>query len=321
MKTVALLFFTLSAFGQQVKPAPQVKITPAKTAPAGTKSGLDKATLEAYLRYVELWLPAVEVKIDDAKPAPELPGFFDVVIHLIYKGSAKEAQYYVSADGKKVLRGDVFEINKSPFQANLNKLKTDQQPTFGGPAGAPVTLVMFNDFQCPICKEEAQILRENLTKSYADKVRIYFVDFPLDSIHNWAHTAAIAGRCVYKQSPAAFWDYFDWAYENQQAIGMDNFNSKFQIFASEKKLDGMALGRCVENKASDPDVIREIALGHALEISATPTLFINGRKIENGLPWQTIEQLINIELDHQTAVARAAADDACCTVTIPKIVK
>jgi len=83
----------------------------------------------------------------------------------------------------------------------------------------------------------------------------------------------------------------------------------------------MALGRCVENKASEPDVAREIALGHALELAATPTLFINGRKIENGLPWQTIEQLINIELDHKTAAAKAAADDACCTVAIPKIVK
>ena len=320
MKTVALLLTSVAAFAQ-VKTAQQVKTTSAQAAPPATKSALDKATLEAYLRYVELWLPAVEVKIDDAKPAPELPGFFDVSVHLIFKGAVKDQQYYVSQDGKRVIKGDVFEMNKSPFQASLEKLKVDQQPTFGGPVGAPVTIVMFNDFQCPICKEEAQILRENLTKSFADKVRIYFVDFPLDSIHNWAHTAAIAGRCVYKQSPAAFWDYFDWAYENQQAIGMDNFNSKFQIFATEKKLDGMALGRCVENKASEPDVSGEIALGHALEISATPTLFINGRKIENGLPWQTLDQLINIELDHKTAVAKAAADDACCTVTIPKIVK
>jgi protein-disulfide isomerase len=320
MKTVALLLFTLTAFGQQVKTTQPAK-PPAAQAPAGTKSALDKATLEAYLRYVELWLPAVEVKIDDAKPAPELPGFFDVWVHLIYKGSAKEQQYYVSADGKKILRGDVFEINKSPFQANLDKLKTDQQPTYGEPANAPVSMVVFTDFQCPYCKEEAQILRENLAKSFPGKVRVTFMDFPLDQIHNWARTAAIAGRCVYKQNPAAFWDYFDWVYENQQAIGLDNFNSKFQIFASDKKLDGMALGRCVENKTSEPDVNREVAEGHALEVSATPTIFMNGRKLENMLPWATLEQLINIELDHNAKTAKAAADDACCTVTIPKIVK
>jgi protein-disulfide isomerase len=320
MRTVALLFFTLTAFAQQVKTTQQAK-PPAAQAPPAAKSALDKATLEAYLRYLELWLPAVEVKIDDAKPAADLPDFFDVRVHLIYKGSSKEQQYYVSQDGKKVLRGDVFEINKSPFQASLDKLKVDQQPTLGEAANAGVTMVVFTDFQCPYCKEEAQILRENLAKSFPGKVRLYFMDFPLDQIHNWARTAAIAGRCVYKQNPIAFWDYFDWVYENQQAIGLDNFNSKFQIFASEKKLDGMALGRCVENKTSEPDVNREIAEGHELQVSATPTIFMNGRKLENMLPWATLEQLINIELDHKTAATKAADDDACCTVNIPKIVK
>lgn len=317
MKTLALFLFTFTAFAQ-------VKTSPA--AP-GSKSALDKATLEAYLRHAELWIPEVKVKIDDAKPAPELPGFFDVWVHLSFNGGVKDEEYYVSQDGKRVIKGEVFEINKSPFQSNLDKLKVDGQPSLplnispSGPAKAPVTMVMFSDFQCPICKEEAQILRENLMKTFPGKVRLYFVDFPLDSIHNWARTAAIAGRCVYKQNPVAFWDYFDWAYENQPSIGLDNFNSKFQIFATENKLDGMALGRCVENKTSEPDVNREVAEGHALKVSATPTTFMNGRKLEGGIPWESIERLINIELEHQAKAATAPADDSCCTVGIPKIVK
>lgn len=318
MKTVALLLMSLAAFAQ-------VKTTPAHAAPPAAKSALDKATLEAYLRNVELFLPIVTAKIDDAKPSTEVPGFFDVWVHWTANKSTKDELVYVSKDGKTVIQGDVhvFDVNRDPFHANLQKLKTDHQPTLGPapPVNAPVTMVIFSDFQCPICKEEAQILRENLMQSFPDKVRLYFIDFPLDSIHNWAHTAAIAGRCVYNQNPAAFWDYFDWAYENQQGIGLDNFNSKFQVFATDKKLDGMSLGRCVENKTSEPDVSREIAEGHALQVSATPTTFLNGRKLEGGLPWQTIEQLINIELDRQAAVTKAAADDACCTVTIPKIVK
>lgn len=312
MRTVALLFFAVTSFAQQVKTT--------AAAPPPTKSASDKSALEAYLRYLELWLPAVAVKIDDPKPAPALPGYLDVWVHLSYNGGVKDQEYYVSEDGKKVLRGDVFEINKSPFQANLDKLKIDQQPSFGGP-NAPVSMVMFSDFQCPICKEEAQILRANLAKSFSDKVRVYFIDFPLDAIHNWARTAAIAGRCVYNQNPTAFWDYFDWVYDEQATIGMDNFNSKFQVFAIGKKLDGMALGRCVENKTSEPDVNREVAEGHTLQVSATPTTFLNGRKLEGGLPWQTIEQLIKIELDHQAKAATPAADDKCCEISIPKVVK
>jgi hypothetical protein len=235
MKTVAFLLACVSLFGQ-TKPA--------------EKSALDKVTLEAYLRHVELWVPQVAVKIDDAKPAADMPGFFAVTVHLSFNGGKKDEHYFVSKDGHKIVKGDVYDVNKNPFQGNLDKLKTEGQPSYGA-ANAPVTLVVFSDFQCPVCKEEAQVLRQNISKSFPDKVRVAFKDFPLDSIHPWAHTAAIAGRCVFKQNPAKFWDYFDWVYENQQSIGLDNFNTKFQEFATAQSLDGMQLGRCVDNKTTD----------------------------------------------------------------------
>lgn len=284
---------------------------------APEKSALDKATLEAYLRNVELWNPAVEVKIDDAKPSAEIPGLFDVQVHLSFKGASQDLRYFVSKDGKKIVKGDVYDVNQSPFQANLDKLKTDSRPAFG-PAGAPVTMIVFSDFQCPICKEEAAVLRQNVAAAFKDKVRVVFTDFPLEQIHPWAKSAAVAGRCVYKQNAAKFWDYFDWVYENQGSIGLDNFNSKFQTFATDKGLDGMALGACVGNNAGEKDVAAEMAEGHALQIQATPTLFLNGRKLEGGVPWQTLETLINIELDRQAKMAEA---EKCCEVGIPKVVK
>jgi protein-disulfide isomerase len=283
------------------------------------KSALDKAALEAYLRNVELFLPVVTAKIDDAQPSKTLPGFFDVWVHWIAPNNAtKDEVVYVSKDGKSFIQGTVYDMNKSPFWENVSKLKTDLQPTLGAP-NAPVTIVVFSDFQCPVCKEEAGVLRQNLAKAYPDKVRLYFKDFPLESIHNWARTAADAGRCVFKQNPQKFWDYFDWIYDQQANIGMDNFNDKLQLFATEKGVDGMQLGRCVESKATDGEVAKEMAEGHALQVSATPTIFINGRKIENALPWETLETLIKMELEHQ---AKAKEDaDKCCEVSMPKIVK
>jgi protein-disulfide isomerase len=304
MKPAAFLLVCVAAFGQTK---------------AADKSALDKATLEAYLRNIELFLPAVAAKIDDAKPSSDLPGFFDVWVHWSMNGATKDELVYVSKDGHSVVRGEAFNINKNPFQSNLDKLKTDHQPAFGA-AAAPVSIVVFSDFQCPVCKEEATILRQNLAKQFPDKVRVTFKDFPLDSIHNWARTAAIAGRCVYRQDQAKFWDYFDWAYENQQNIGLDNFSSKFQSFATDKGLDGMQLGRCVETKATEAEVTREVDEGHTLQISATPQVFLNGRKLpEGGIAWQTLEALINVEIDHQAQAAKA--DEKCCEVTLPKLVK
>jgi protein-disulfide isomerase len=308
MKIATLLFACFSLLAQN-KPA----------ASAVQKSALDKATLESYLRNVELWVPQVTVKIDDAKPSAEVPGFFDVWVHASYNNATKDELYYVSKDGHIVIKGSAYNINKNPFQGNIDKLKTDGQPGFG-PATAAVTLVVFSDFECPFCKEEASVLRGNVAMTFPDKVRVYFKDFPLDSIHPWARTASIAGRCVFKQNPAAFWDYFDWAYQNQEQITADNISAKMQQFAMDKNLDGVQLGRCVDTKATEPEVDRNVADGHALQVSATPTVYLNGRKLEGGVQWQVLEQLINIELD-RTKAAAAATPEKCCEVTLPKLVK
>ncbi|HTS77163.1 MAG TPA: thioredoxin domain-containing protein [Bryobacteraceae bacterium] len=291
----------------------------AQTAPKQEKSAFDKATLEAYLRNLELYLPSVQAKIDDAQPSKEMPGFFDVWVHWVAPNNAtKDELVYVSKDGKTIFQGSVYQVNRNPFQPNLDKIHTDLQPSFGA-RGGPVSLVMFSDFECPMCKAEAAILRQNVEKSFPDKVRVYFIDNPLDSIHTWAHTAADAGRCVYKQNPQKFWDYFDWVYDQQENIGLDNFSSKLQQFATQKGIDGVALGHCVETKASEADVQREMAMGKALQINATPTLFINGRRLEGELPWQTLDTLIKMELDHQAQEAQAA--DKCCEAGPQKVVK
>ena len=314
MKISAFLFLCFGGLvSAQVKPA-----SPKAATPAVQKSAFDKATLESYLRHVELWIPEISVKIDDAKPSAVMPAMAEVWVHLSYNGGTKDELYYVSKDGRNVVKGEVFDINGNPFQGNLDKLKTSGQPSFG-PATAAVKLVVFSDFQCPVCKEESQVLRQNIAKAFPDKVQVVFEDFPLDAIHNWARTAAIAGRCVYKQNPAAFWDYFDWAYENQTLIGADNFTSKFQAFATEKSLDGMQLGRCVDSKATEAEVNKSVTEGHQLQVSATPTIFMNGRKLEGSIPWEQLQALINFELDHQVKAAESA--DKCCEVTIPKLVK
>jgi protein-disulfide isomerase len=287
--------------------------------PAADKSAFDKATLEAYLRHLELWLPAVDVKIDDAKESKELPGFLDVAVHLTFNGNTVVQHFFVTKDGKKIFQGEAFDINKSPFQANLDKLDVKGAPMLG-PATAPVTVVIFSDFQCPMCKQEADVIHKQLTAAFPEKVKVYFRDFPLEQLHNWARPAAIAGRCVYKLNPAAFWDYHDWIYENQNYIGLDNLNSKIQEFATSKNLDSMQLSRCIETKATAAEVNASQAVGTALTLNATPTIFINGRKLEGAVPWATIEAIVKAELDH-AATAGAASDESCCTVAIPKIVK
>src|ERR1700722_15786074 len=99
MKTVLCLLAAGLAFGQAPGAAGQGK---------PEKNALDKTALEAYLRNLELFLPSVAAKIDDAQPSKTLPGFFDVWVHWIAPNSAiKDEVVYVSKDGKSFIQGTV----------------------------------------------------------------------------------------------------------------------------------------------------------------------------------------------------------------------
>jgi protein-disulfide isomerase len=282
---------------------------------------LDKIKLEAYLRHLEVWPAMITVKIDDPKPSADIPGFNKVTVHLSYNDARMDQAYFVSNDGQKIFKGEIYDLNKSPFQANLDKIKTDKQPSFGAPEGAPVTLVVFGDFECPYCKEEANVLRQNIPSMFADKVRVYFMDFPLESIHPWSRAAAIAGRCVLKQGESAFWKYHDWVYDKQTEITAQNYNSKLMEWAGQGGgVDPVQLGRCVDGKATDAEVNRTQEMGRSLGVDGTPTLYMNGRKLMDQMAqWSTLQQLIALEVDHQAKVKEDA--EKCCVLEIPKIIK
>lgn len=276
---------------------------------------IDKAALEAYLRHSELWIPQVAVSIDDPKPSAYLPGFSEVAVHLSYNGQTKDEHYFVSQNGKNIVKGEAYDLTKSPFQSALDRIKTEGQPSYGK-AGAPVSIVVFGDFQCPLCKAEAEVMRKNLVQTFPDKVQVYFKDFPLESIHPWARAASNTGRCIYKQDPQAFWKFHDWIYENQEGVTPDTLNSKVMTWAGTAGVDSIQLGRCVESKVTDKEVAQNVTEGRALGVDATPTLFINGRKFVGALEWPMMQQLVALEIEHQ---AKQAKCEETCVVNIPKI--
>ena len=316
---LTLLLASISLFGQTQQ---STQLSTQQSTQAMPKSALDKATLEAYLRYSELWIPQVTVKIDDPKPSKAIDGFYDVGVHLIYNGATKDDLYYVSKDGKNIVKGTAYKITESPFAASEAALKTERQPGYGAAENSEkVKLVVFSDFQCPFCQKEEQELRKNIPAAFADKVRVYFVDFPLTSIHPWAMKGSVAGRCMYRTSADAFWAYHDWIYENQKEVTLENFDGKLQDFAKQKGMDGAKVTACMADKDVAAEVDKNMALGHELSVSATPTLFLNGRRMEGGVEWPVLQQLIQIEIDHKAAEVKTAKkeDDSCCTVNIPSL--
>jgi len=278
------------------------------------KSALDKQTLETYVRHLFVWGPQIKVEVGDPKPST-IPGMLDVNVHASAGEASQDELFYVSKDGQRIIRGSVFDVTENPFKADLDKLKTDSQPNFGTP-GAPVVLVLFSDFQCPYCRDEAKMLRANVVSSYPKEVRVYFKDLPLVQIHPWAKPAAIAGRCVFKQNPDAFWAYHDWVYEHQAEITAETFRDKIMEFAKGKEIDALQLGRCMDTKSTEPEVDKSISEARDLRINGTPTLFINGRRLANQSAWSDLRQVIDQEIEYQK-VAKNAGEDCGCLVSLP----
>jgi protein-disulfide isomerase len=266
----------------------------AKPAAGVAKPSIDKAAIEKHLRRVELWPNQVQVRIGD--PTPFIAGLDKMNVHLTAGAASKDILYFISADRKTLVRGESFRLDQDPFQEQLDQLKFEHQPAFG-PEQALASLVVFSDFQCPLCAQEAKELRARIPAEFGNDVRVTFADYPLDTIHPWARAAAIAGRCVYRQSGPTFWDFHDWVFERQSEITADNLKSKVAEWAKTKKLDGAQLSQCMDTRATEVEVDRTVALGKRLGVDSTPTNFLNGRRMVGHIPWANLSQIIKLELD------------------------
>lgn len=149
-------------------------------------------------------------------------------------------------------------------------ISTSDQPSLGA-AKAPVTIVAFTDFQCPSCAaihpELARLVRE-----YGERVRLVTRDFPL-SQHLEAFKAAEAAEAAREQGK--YWDYVDVLMRHQSALSVE----KLKDYASELNLDRNRFDTALESGKFADAVKRDIEDGMRLRISATPTIFINGRRV------------------------------------------
>jgi protein-disulfide isomerase len=283
---------------------------------AQKKSAFDKATLEAYVRHMFVMDKQITVQVSDPMPS-QFPGYQEVVVSASAGQRHQDFPFLVSQDGAKIVQGNFtfFDISQNPFKPDLDKLKTEGAPSMGT-QGAPVVIVEFSDFECPYCKNEASVVRKNLLSAYPKEVHLYFKQFPLESLHPWARTAALASRCVYRQSADAFWTYHDWIFDKQSDITPENVKDKIQEWAKGTKgIDAAQLGSCLDSKSTDLEVTKDIADGHALKVDSTPTMFINGRRINSSLDWSTLRSIIDYEIEYQKT-AKNAGEDCGCTVKL-----
>lgn len=277
---VSILFLDLSAGAQQ--PA---------NAGTGASTQVQK-NIDAYLRNLYAFGPDVKIVVGPLKESP-VEGMLETNIDVTIGENKENAKFYVSKDGRFLFRGELSDMTKDPLADNLAQIRMTDAPVIGDPK-APVTIVEYSDFECPVCRNLHDTLR-SILPSYGSKVRVIFKDFPIEQLHPWARTAAIAGRCAYQQKPQAFWKVYDLIYDNQEVISASNAWTKMTDYAAQTGLDADAFKSCMASPEAGAEVNASHANGEKLEVNSTPTVFVNGRRMV-GADANLLQQYINYEL-------------------------
>jgi protein-disulfide isomerase len=129
-----------------------------------------------------------------------------------------------------------------------------------------------------------------LMQAYGDKVKIVYKDYPLLEIHPWAMHAAINANCLAEQNGAAYWDFADYVHANRQAISGRNREEatanldKAATEQAEKHQLNVPQAQACFKKQDESAVRASMAEGDGLGVDSTPTLFINGERVNGAVP-------------------------------------
>jgi protein-disulfide isomerase len=246
------------------------KTTPAVNLPS-------EATVDSFMQQTFGYEPSVSWKISSIKPAP-VPGLAQVDVILASGQGQQVSRFYVTPDGDHAVVGDIIPFGARPYDATKKILEKGISGPSKGPKDAAVTIVEFGDLQCPACKA-AQPAIEALVASEPN-ARFVFQNFPLE-MHNWAAKGAAYAQCVGEASNSAFWKFVSKTYETQSDITAENADEKLTALANDAGVKGADIAACATTPITKGQVDSSLALGKSVDVTGTPTLFINGRAIGN----------------------------------------
>ena len=132
--------------------------------------------------------------------ASEFPNYDLVPVTMSREGKTQKAEFLLSKDGKTLVRFTKLDLTKDIYAETMKKITLTDRPVRGNP-DAKVTVVNFDDFECPFCARMHSTLMTEILPEYKDKIKIVYKDYPLSQIHPWAEHAANDANCLAAREP------------------------------------------------------------------------------------------------------------------------
>ncbi|MGE5205797.1 MAG: thioredoxin domain-containing protein [Chlamydiota bacterium] len=262
----------------------------AAAAPAATASHLpSEATVNGFLKHMFGYDASITWKVESIKPSKD-PALAEVSVIMSGKQGAERLTFFVTGDQQYAISGNMVPFGADPFAKARAELQREAHGPSRGPANATVTLVEFSDLQCPHCKEAQPTVEKLLAQE--PNVRFISQNFPLQG-HNWAFKGASYADCVARENSAAYWKFVDSVYDQQQNITESNADEKLTQLATAAGANGKAAATCAAEPATRQRVEQSVDLGKAVGVTGTPTLFVNGRATNMGIPLEVLKQIVD----------------------------
>lgn len=232
----------------------------------------------------------------------EFPNYETVSVTMSRGEKSQTMEFLVSKDGKTLVRMTKIDLTEDPYAATMKKINVAGRPVRGNP-DAKVTIINYDDFECPFCARMHSTLMTEILPQYGDKVKIIYKDYPL-SMHPWAKHAANDANCLAKESGKSYWEFADYVHANQRAISGNQRDLQTSLneldhitldIGKKNGADATRLQACV--KAQTDDMMKaSIAEGDSIGVNATPTVFVNGERLEGAVDIEEVKAALNQRL-------------------------
>jgi len=315
MKCSAIMLLSASLFAQSggnkttakaaSKPAAEATST---ASPAGAPS---KEMVEQYFKRVFGYDTNLQVKVISVSASP-IAEMYDVTAVFATPEGQQGVHWYISNDLKHAIAGDLLPFGVDPFAGERTELAKTAFGATKGPADAKMVMVEFADLECPSCKDAAPTM-EKLRTDFP-QARFVFQSFPLSQMHPWAVRASSYLDCIVRSNQDQAFTFIDTVFTHQSemetavrktdAAGKTTVDDaavteRLRHYAEMAGADPAKTQACAENPETAERITRSVAVGQALGVTGTPTLFINGRRVGNpgGAQYEALKAVVNFETE------------------------
>ena len=287
------------AAAQNASPPPSTVIPKSSASTTGAGGSTpSEATVNSFLKKMFGWNTDLTWKVVEIKPS-EASGISEATVVFSTPKGQQVSRIYITPDQKFAFTGELMPFGADPFADARQLLKGASGPT-RGPKDASVTIVEFGDLECPACKAA----QPNITKLVEEepKVRLVFQNLPLEQIHKWAMPAAKYVDCLGRQNNDAAVKFIATVYDHQSEINEQNVDQMLKGYVKDAGGDPDAVAACAATPETEKRIHESIELAEKLDVTSTPTFFINGRRLvgfsNNSAPYDMVKEMVDYEISN-----------------------